>query len=165
MRSLTAQLLRCNRDLSAYVYDEYICEGLTSSVPQLKKLIPALLLGIPSVRIIIDGLDEFDHKVQSQILNDVIPFASASDGAVCKILVASRDITPIARHLSKRPIISLHKEHVAVNAAMRSFVQHSLIDIRRNLSDMDVDNSITEIEHDLMEKADGGSTLILLKAL
>ncbi|KAH0560093.1 hypothetical protein GP486_003386 [Trichoglossum hirsutum] len=164
LRSLAAQLLRCNKDLSAYVYDEYICEGFTSSIPQLKKLIPAMLSGIPSVRIIIDGLDEFDHKAQSQILNDVIPFASASNGAVCKILVASRDITPIARHLSKRSTISLNRERVAVSAAMRSFVQHSLIDIRRNLSGMNVDNNITEIEHDLIDKADGGSTLMLLKA-
>ena len=158
LRSLVAQLLRHNRDLSAYVYDEYICQGLTSSVPQLKKLIPTLLLSIPSVRIVIDGLDEFEQKDQSEILNDVIPFASASDtGAVCKVLIASRDISLISKRLSKRSIISLSgKERTDVDAAIQSFVQHSLIDIRRNLKDMNVDNSITtKVEHDLIEKADG----------
>jgi hypothetical protein len=149
------------------VYDEYICQGLTSSVPQLKKLIPTLLLSIPSIRIVIDGLDEFEQKDQSQILNDVIPLASASNlGAVCKILILSRDINPISKHLSKRSTISLSKERAAVNAAIQSFVQHSLIDIRRNLDDMNVDSSITaKVERDLIEKADGRSTSMSMEVL
>jgi hypothetical protein len=119
LRSLAAQLLRYNRDLSAYVYNKYICQGLTLSVPQLKKLIPKLLLSISSVRIVIDGLDEFEQKDQSQILNNVIPFASTNDiRAVCKILISSQDINSISKRLSKRSTISLSKERVAVNTAI-----------------------------------------------
>lgn len=162
LRSLVAQLLHCNRDLLSYVYDEYICQGLTSSVPQLKKLIPTLLLSISSVRIVIDSLDESEQKDQTQILNDIIPFASASDiGAVCKILISSRDISPISRHLSRRSTISLNKERLAINAAIQSFVQHSLINIRQNLNNMSIDSSImAKVERDLIEKADGRSTLM-----
>lgn len=166
LRSLVAQLLRSNRELSAYVYDEYICQGLASSVPQLKKLIPTLLLSIPSVRIVIDGLDEFERKDQNQILNDVLPFASPSDiGAVCKVLISSRDIYPISKHLSKRSTISLNKERAFINAAIQSFVQHSFVDIRQKLDDMNVDSSITsEVERDLIEKADGELTSMSKKA-
>jgi hypothetical protein len=169
LRSLADQLLRSNRDLSSYVYDEYICQGLASSVQQLKRLIRTLLLGIPSVRIVIDGLDEFESKDQSQILNDIIPFASASDmgasvgdkGAVCKVLISSRDVNPIAKHLSKRSIISLSKERAAIGSAIRSFVQHNLIDIHQNLNDMDIDKNVAgKVEHELIEKADGRSTPI-----
>jgi hypothetical protein len=148
------------------VYDEYICQGFTSSVRQLKELIRTLLLSIPSVRIVIDGLDEFEQKDQSQILNDIIPFASASDaGAVCKVLISSRDINPITKHLSKRSTISLNKERAAIDAAIQSFVQYSLIDIRRNINEKNVDNSImAKIERDLIEKAEGRSTSVPRKA-
>jgi hypothetical protein len=167
LRSLAAQILRCSKDLSGYVYDEHICQGLTSSIPQLKKLIPTLLSSIPSVRIIVDGLDEFEQKDQNQVLNDVIPFASTSDtGAVCKVLIASRDINPISRHLSKRSTVSLTRERAVIDAAIQSFVEHSLIDIRQNLSDTNIDDSImVEVEQGLIKKADGESTLVLAKSL
>jgi hypothetical protein len=142
------------------VYDEYICQGLASSAQQLKKLIRTLLLGIPSVRIVIDGLDEFEPKDQSQILNDILPLASTNDGgAVCKVLISSRDINPITKHLSRKSTISLSKERAVVNSAIQSFVQHCLLDIHRNLDDMNIDISIlAEVEHDLIEKADGRLT-------
>ncbi|KAH0541368.1 hypothetical protein FGG08_004132 [Glutinoglossum americanum] len=163
LRSLVAQLIRHNKDLSSYVYDEYICQGLNSSVHQLKKLISTLLLSIPSVRIVIDGLDEFGQEDQNGILNDLIPLASASDtGPVCKVLISSRDISPINKRLSKRSTISLSgKERASVDAAIQSFVQHSLIDIRRNLKDMNADDDITEVERDLIKKADGRYDRIL----
>jgi putative cell wall-binding protein len=137
------------------VYDEYICQDFTSSISQLKKLILTLLLSIPSVRIVIDGSDEFEQKDQSQILKDIIPLASASDmGTICKVLISSRDINPIAMHLSKRSTISLNKERAAVNAAIQSFVQHNL---RQNLNELNIDSSImAKVERDLIEKADDG---------
>jgi hypothetical protein len=134
LRSLVAQLLQCNRDLSIYNYNKYTCKGFISSVPQLKKLIPTLLLSIPSVRIVIDSLDEFEQKDQSQIITDIIPFASANDiRTVCKVLISSQDINPITKHLLKRPIISLNKERAAIDAAIQSFVKHSLINICKAL--------------------------------
>jgi hypothetical protein len=159
LRSLTAQILRSNRDLAVFVYDNYIRPGHTSSILQLKKLIPTLLSSIPSVRIIIDGLDEFEQKDQSQILNDLVHFASTQNSnAICKILFASRDIPTIARHLSKRITVSLNEERESITQGIRSYVSHKLREIRVNFGAMIGDEVIARIECDLIEKAEGKPT-------
>jgi hypothetical protein len=118
------------------------------------------------VRIVIDSLDEFEQKDQSQIITDIIPFASANDiRTVCKVLISSQDINPITKHLLKRPTISLNKERAAIDAAIQSFVKHSLINICKSLDDMKVDNSIiAKVEQNLIEKAEGKLTLVVRKA-
>ena len=156
LRSLTAQILRSNRDLAVFVYDNYIRPGHTSSILQLKKLIPTLLSSIPSIRIVIDGLDEFEQKDQKQILSDLIPFASAQNSnAVCKILFASRDIPTIAGHLSKRTIVSLNEEREPVTQGIRSYVSHRLGEIRLNFGAKIGDEVMDGVERNIIEKAEG----------
>ena len=163
LRCLTAQLLRSNKDLAAYVYDEYIRQGLNSSTLQFKRLIPTLLSSLPSVRIVIDGLDEFDRIHHDQILKDLLPFASARNAeSICKILFTSRDIVPISKHLVKYSKICLSDERGSIDVAIQSFIKDSLVDIRHNLDDRRVGSlEMGKIEQDLIEKAEGTLSLLM----
>ena len=139
-----------------FVYDNYIRPGYTSSILQLKKLIPTLLSSIPSVRIVIDGLDEFEQKDQKQILSDLIPFASVQNSnAVCKILFASRDIPTIVGHLSKQTIVCLSEEREPVTQGIRSYVSHRLGEIRLNFGAKIGGEVMDGVERNLIEKAEG----------
>jgi hypothetical protein len=109
------------------------------------------------VRIIVDGIDECSQQAQVGILQDLIGFVSSDTSrTTCKLLVSSRDTQRISRILRKKNTLSLHQEHHAVSAAIRSFVNSELKSIRTELMYLDLDdNLLTEIQNCIVEKSDG----------
>ncbi|KAI9791132.1 MAG: hypothetical protein M1816_004363 [Peltula sp. TS41687] len=156
MRSLCGQLLRANLDSSAYVFDEYIGKGLSPSVQNLKVIIPSLLSGIQSVRIILDGLDECDQPDSRRILNEIIPLAACDGlGTTHKLLVSSRDLPQINRVLAKKSTISLSEEKDAVNAAIRTYVHATMVELQDRLVSGINCSILEEIENKIVERSDG----------
>ncbi|KAK2755707.1 hypothetical protein FQN54_005857 [Arachnomyces sp. PD_36] len=156
LRSLVAQLLRRNADLSSYVYEEYIQKGSSPSARQLKKLVGILITAENHVRIVVDGIDEFPEKDQKQIINDLIPLASiAETGAESKILFSSRDIQPISKQLSRYPTVCLSGEREAIDAAIKSYIGHSLANLRPQFMDTRCKDIMNSVEKELIKKAQG----------
>lgn len=156
LRSLAAQLLRHNSDLSAYVYEEYVRNGLNCSLRQLKQLLPVLLSAEKHVRIVLDGIDEFPDKDQKQVISDLIPFAAVfATGAECKILFSSRVVRPISRNLARQPTISLSNERKAIDAAIKSFVRCNFKEIRPQFMGKDLEKIMDSVEQALTHKANG----------
>jgi hypothetical protein len=77
MRSIAAQLLQGNLELAPFVFENYANKGLEPSISRLRKLLPELLGTIPSVRIIVDGLDEYPESEQTKILTELIALTKA----------------------------------------------------------------------------------------
>ncbi|KAK2802065.1 hypothetical protein FQN51_004975 [Onygenales sp. PD_10] len=156
LRSLTAQILRRNVDLSSYVYDEYIKNGLSPSLRQLKRLLPVLLSAVNHVRLVIDGIDEFPEKDQKQIISDLIPLACvAATGAECKLLFSSRDIQPISRTLARQRTVSLSDERKAIDGAIKSFIRDNLTDATPHFRGKGLESIIDTVEEELIQKANG----------
>jgi hypothetical protein len=157
LKSLTAQLLRHNQDLSSYIYDEFILKGLTPSVQNLKQILANLLSSVKGPRIIIDGLDECEDAEQKVVLRDILPYASSGvSGVACKILIASRDVRYITTVLSKGLTLSLNDESNSINAAIQSFVHQRILEMYEKFQDLEVDERVIfGIEKEIVTKSEG----------
>ena len=150
LRSITVQLLRSNLDLAPHIFENYANKGLAPSIIRLRKLLPELLETIPSVRIIIDGLDEYPETDQRTILTEILSLSKRSGGQ-CRILFSNREGTHINKALSSRTTISLKDQHVDVKRDIEAYVRSSLKDFRERFGDRLID----QIESIITSKADG----------
>jgi hypothetical protein len=150
LRSIADQLLRENLDLAPYIFDNYANKGLAPSVVRLRKLIPELLGTVSSVRIIIDGLDEYPEPDQRTILTDLISLTK-SPGGNFRVLCSNREGTLITRILGGKPTISLRDQDVDINSDIKLHVHARLKEFRNQYGD----HLINKIEQDIVSKADG----------
>lgn len=141
--------------------------SLAASASQLKKVIPTLLKGFSSVRIVIDGLDEIDDREQRQVLSDLTLFVSCPlvPGSSFKILIASRDVASISRFLSQRTVLSMADDLQAFQGAIQPFVRHQLSELRSLRSDLEIEDDVLRIiEERLVEKSNGKTDVSILSA-
>ena len=150
LRSLVLQLLRHHLELAPHVCGNYASRGYNPSMPQLRSLLPELLDAIPAIRIIIDGLDECDEKLQRAIMQELLFLCKSSDGH-CKILFSSREGIEISRALRKKQYISLKDEKKDVDTDIQLFTHQSLIELRQRFSSKEMD----DIEKTIVTKANG----------
>jgi hypothetical protein len=151
LRSITVQFLRSNLDLAPFIFDNYANKGLTPSIVRLRKLLPELLATLSSIRIIVDGLDEYPESDQRIILTELIGF-SKLPGSQCKILFSNREGTQINKSLTGKPTISL-RDQADVDRDIEIYIHANLEHLRGG--PLDNNNLIDWIEHTMVEKAKG----------
>ena len=129
MRSIVSQLLQGNLDLAPFVFENYANKGLEPSIARLRKFLPELFGTIPSVRIIIDGLDEYPESEQTKVLTELISLTKAPNSQ-CRILFSNREGKQINRSLNGRPTISLRDQQDVVNGDIQLYVHAFLNPMR-----------------------------------
>jgi hypothetical protein len=156
LRSFCAQLIQAQPDLVSYFFDEHLAKGLSPSIPNLLRALPLIITSIEAVRIVIDGLDEWDTQNIKKTINELAPLVSASSqGLSHRLLFSSRDVPQISQLLSKKDILSLGDEKSVINIAMQSYIHAGVTEIGAQFQSH-VDQSILrEVETELVEKADG----------
>ncbi|KAK4993862.1 hypothetical protein LTR50_000075 [Elasticomyces elasticus] len=156
LRSIAAQLIRGKSELSTNVYDAYLSRGRNPSILQLRQMIPELLDGITSARLIIDGLDESPQKEHRAILDQVLQFTSKSTATnTMKLAIISQDVPSISEKLSKKPIISLKEAADMTKNAIQLYVHESLEGIRDDLYYLSIDHqTLLELEGKIVAKSD-----------
>jgi len=153
------QLIQTHEPLCSYIYDEYICKGLSPSSSILSQALHTMLSSVENVRIIIDGVDEWDHGTVKRLLTDLMRLTTISSslgaGPSHKLLISSRDELHINHVLLKKPFLSLSDEGIAISTAIRTYAHATISDIRDRLSD-NVDASVVSaLEDKLVEKSNG----------
>jgi hypothetical protein len=166
LQALTWQLVREQPHLCAAVQVDFINQALQrSSKPQIRKVLHLAIAAYPSIRIILDGLDECDHIQQGEILEEMIGLTKTVSGSsVCKVLISSQDVLTISRKLRTRTSINLSQERTAIHSAISSFVrtqvaQSPLFQDIEGLGKVEIER----VEQTLVNKADGSSRKILLR--
>ncbi|PQE05649.1 hypothetical protein CJF30_00007806 [Rutstroemia sp. NJR-2017a BBW] len=150
LRILILEILRAHPLLTGHVFENYIRKGRTSSLVQIRKLLPELLLAISSTRVVIDGLDECLEKDQKTILSELLSIVKISV-TPCKLLISSRAETYLSRTLRKSPSISLSDkmERQSVDKDIQTYVTHALKELRGSFpSDV-----VNEVEKTVVKKA------------
>ena len=117
---------------------------------QLRKLLPELLDTISAIRIIIDGLDECQEKMQKPIMQELLTLCKSSDGH-CKVLFSSREGVAISKILRRKPYISLKDEKKDVDTDIQLFTNRSLEELRHRFDSKCGD----DIEKPVVKKANG----------
>jgi Cdc6-like AAA superfamily ATPase len=150
LRSITVQFLRSNLELAPFIFENYANKGLAPSIVRLRKLLPELVATLTSIRVIVDGLDEYPVSDQRIILTELLTL-SKSSGGQCKILFSNREGQQINKLLKDRATISLKDQSVDVNKDIEAYVHAKLEDFRGPFDDRLIDR----IEHQVVSKADG----------
>jgi hypothetical protein len=153
-----------HQDLAIYVYDIYFQSYPKPTKKALMNLLPELLRGIGSARLVIDGVDEWDVCAQKELL-DCLPGIISTNPSpyICKVLMSSRDTLDISRALSRKiettALISLSSanESAAVDRPIAQFVDIELSRIPRSHFDhLDPSGLILiRIKQNLLEKSNG----------
>ena len=159
MRSIAAQLLQGNLELAPFVFENYANKGLEPSISRLRNLLPELLGTIPSVRIIIDGLDEYPESEQTKILTELIALTRARDSK-CRLLFSNREGKQINKTLNGKPTISLRDQDSDVNRDIQLYV-HAFLKPMRDEFDNDL---IDKVERRIIEQANGKRILLPIYA-
>ena len=167
LATLISQILRQNRNLSAYVYEEFVTEGRSPSVQTLKDILGNLMPRTKSPRIIIDGIDECirydssgspkDLGIIREVLHDILQLETMSNTTLgVKLLVSSRDILQVFDKLSRKPTVALEQETDHIRSAIRIFTHHRLSDIRTRFDSFsDVESILGALESKIVLKSQG----------
>ncbi|KAF2732444.1 hypothetical protein EJ04DRAFT_496968 [Polyplosphaeria fusca] len=158
LSTLTAELIRDNTDLASYVYEAYVAKSQPASNFRIKQLLQELLNALPFTRIIVDGVDELDFEQQQQILDDILPLATTNDlKRICKVLISCRNIATTFSRLRKYPTLDLDKQRTFMDASISSYIKSELAKLCSNMQfeNHGAQGVFNEMEHELMEKAEG----------
>jgi hypothetical protein len=165
--TLVSQILRQNRNLAAYVYEEFVAESRSPSVQTLKEILNNLMPQVKSPRIVIDGIDECIHYDASgspkdlgvirDVLHDILQLEAMSNSTYgVKLLVSSRDILQVFDKLSRKPTVALEHETDHIRCAIHTFTHQRLSNIRTRFDSFsDVDSILSSLESKIALKSQG----------
>jgi hypothetical protein len=157
MRSIAAQLLQDNLEFASYIFENYANKGLEPSIASLRNLLPELLKAIPSVRIIVDGIDEYPESEQAKILKELISLTKETS-VQCKLLFSNREGNQINQILKRKPTISLRDQQHNVHKDIQIYV-HAFLNQMRDDFDTDL---IDKVQHNIIKQANGSRSLFSL---
>jgi hypothetical protein len=157
MRSIAAQLLQDNLELASYIFENYANKGLEPSIARLRNLLPELLKTIPSVRIIVDGIDEYPESEQTKVLKELMSLTKETN-VQCKLLFSNREGKQINQILKKKPTISLRDQQHNVHRDIQIYV-HAFLNRMRDDFDTGL---IDKVEHNIIKQANGTKSLLSL---
>lgn len=157
LRSITAQILRMNPDLAAYICETFSRQALTPSICNLRKLLSDLIPSLQSPIIVLDGIDESPLEEQRTIIREIMSlFKGSSQNSGLKALFSSRDVPTLSKSLSKTASICLSDEHLSVNLAIEIFVDRKLNELRDNLDEVQFDESLaSSMKRKIVERENG----------
>lgn len=169
LQSLVSQIIQKHHHFAAHIHDVYLNAHPIPTKAALLKLLSELIQGLDSVRLIVDGIDEWDARDQKDLLKELSQLVSTDRSShICKILIASRDTLDISRILRKKcraaTLIALgdSAESLAISDSITRLVDKRMSDKPDHLSDLDPDASITShIKRSLLEKSQGMLIVLL----
>lgn len=143
-------MLVANTELAPYILETFANQALRPTKKHLGVILEKLITSLPSVRIVVDGLDECAMSEQEEIIGDLLRIKGSVAGA-CKTLLSCRKLPSISRLLQDKPTLRLDDHVESVNATISSFVHQRLGSLRRKFDD----DLIDELEDQIITKADG----------
>ena len=150
LRSFASQLLAANTDLAPYILENFANNGQRPTKKNLGVILEKMIASLPTIRIVIDGLDECPQSEQEEIIEDLLRIRGRVSGA-CKVLFSSRKHRTISKYLQSKPTLRLDDNAENVNATIASFVQPRLQYLRTGFDPIIVD----ELGSQLLSKANG----------
>jgi hypothetical protein len=152
---IAMQLLRAHPELASLITNEFVSRGLSSSLAQLRVLVPKLLELHPYTRIVVDGIDECSTSAQKALLKELqVIYLSAS--LHCKILISSRKEPNIKTELNEKPVISLDANG-KVESDIQRYVAHQIQLLQSTFAGGIEPDFFEDIARLLAGKADGNN--------
>ncbi|KAH3951684.1 hypothetical protein HBI56_079460 [Parastagonospora nodorum] len=163
LRSIITQVIQKHQVLATYVHDVYFKSHPIHTKKALLGLLTELLRGLGPVRLVVDGIDEWESRDQKELFKDLEQLITPNQPShICKILIASRETIHISRLLRKKDksamtiCLSNVEEGLAVTGSIAKFVDSKLSDLPEHFDDFDHDTSIlVHVKQTLLKKSHG----------
>lgn len=150
LRCFATQLFTANTALAPYILETFASNGLRPTKRTLSAILEKLVTSLASVRIIVDGLDEWPEDDQKMVIDDLLKIKGPSPGA-CKVLLSSRNVRSISKPLQSKPFFRLEDSAASISSAITRLIDQGLEGLRERFSAGLVD----EVGHQLSAKANG----------
>ena len=150
LRSFACQLLVANTGLAPYILETYVNHGLRPTKKSLGAILEKSITSLPSVRIVVDGVDECPQSDQDEIIDDLLRIKGPVPGA-CKTLLSSQRLPNILNMLYMKPTLRLDESFENVNLTIASFVRPRLGNLRQKFGCEIID----ELGRQIVAKANG----------
>ena len=99
LRTLAVQLLRQNLETAPLVHVGFLEKIMPKSAPAIKKMLIQVLPIVKSAYIVLDGIDEFEHGLQEEVLKSLLDIQKSAEHR-CKFLAFSREEPLIRKHMN-----------------------------------------------------------------
>lgn len=143
-------MLAANTELAPYILETFANQALRPTKKYLGIILEKLITSLPSVRIVVDGLDECATSEQEDIIGDLLRIKGSMAGA-CKTLLSCRKLPFISRLLQDKPTFRLDDHAESVNDTISSFVYQRLGSLRQEFDN----DLIDELGNQIIAKANG----------
>ncbi|KAL8693514.1 MAG: hypothetical protein Q9218_001671 [Villophora microphyllina] len=150
LRTLAVQLLRQNLELAPLIHRSYLQKGLGPSGPTIKKVLKDLFISVTTMRIVLDGIDEWDQLAQRETLKTLVELQKHG-GDQCKLLVSSRKEPLIAKCLPQK--LHIHITHQST-AGLNCYIHSCTEDLRDRFADF-APSMFERLKRNLMDRANG----------
>lgn len=150
LRTLAVQLLRQNLELAPLIHQAFVQKGQGRSAPIIKKVLKEIVSSVKALRMVLDGIDEWDQMAQRDTLK-AISELQKHGGNNCKLLVSSRKEPSIGKSLPQ-------KAHMHIDAQSVEGLNRYIGSITQELRDRfsDFEPSIWgRVSQNLQDKAQG----------
>ncbi|KAF0326650.1 hypothetical protein GQ607_005990 [Colletotrichum asianum] len=169
LRSLISQVVMGDKDLVAFVCNDYVFGNKQPSLHVLEELLENILTAGSSEPgqtefkwIILDGLDECSPEHQSQMLRFTkrtiakLSSSSSSGNTVCKFLIASQFSPEISRRMKKEHTLALSHERSLVEKAIQQYVEQRLQPLYQRFQSLELsEQQFQDMSQTVVRKADG----------
>ena len=155
LRSLSSQLLSKNPALAPYILATFANNGQKPSAKSLRAILERLLLSLPYVRIIIDGIDECSLPDQDGILDDLHELEQIIPRS-CKILFSARKTSLIMKRFHSKPTIRLEDHAEDMKDTITTLVESRLGRLRRDFEP----ETVEDLRRKIVDRANGRGQLL-----
>ncbi len=149
-RNFATQLLAGNASLAPYILETFANNGQKPTKKNMGTILEKMITSLPSLRIVVDGLDECLQDDQEEIMQDLLKIKGPTPGA-CKLLMSSRKHRSISRWLQSKPTIRLDDSLDNINSTILLFMTPQLQSLRDRFSP----NIVDGLGKQLLAKANG----------
>ncbi|KAL8700479.1 MAG: hypothetical protein Q9201_005424 [Fulgogasparrea decipioides] len=127
LRTMAVQLLTQNLELAPLIHQAFLQKGSGRSSPTIKKILKEIMTSVKTVRMVLDGIDEWDQAAQQDTLKTLAELQKHG-GDNCKVLVSSRKEPWIRRSFP-------HKIHMQIGnrsvEGLNCYVNSNTEDLRK----------------------------------
>lgn len=150
LRTLAVQLLRQNLELAPLIHQAFVQKGQGRSAPTIKKVLKEIVSSVKALRMVLDGIDEWDQMAQRDTLKALSELQNHG-GSNCKLLVSSRKEPSIGKSMPRKAHMHIDAQSVE---GLHQYIESNTQELRGRFKDFEL-SIWGRVRQNLQDKAQG----------
>ena len=150
LRTLAVQLVQQNLDVASLIHEAYVEKASFRSTLAIKRLLMDVRGDVKPIRIVLDGIDEFEPPVQKDVIRTLLDIQRGTSEH-CKILISSRDEPTLRLSMSEKWNLNLQGR---TTGPLTQYIRNKIAELQHASPFLD-HATLDRAEERLLAKADG----------